>query len=540
MEGEMTKAVFLLRETEKHRMFKRHTPIVQSLGFSLLVLFCTVHESQAATCESLQGLSLPNTTITLAQSVAAGAFSSPDTGRQGAPPSADFKHLPAFCRVAATLRPSTDSDIKIEVWLPLANWNGKFQGVGNGGLAGFIIYTAGRGGIERGMAEALARGYATASTDTGHTGGTAAPFLGHPEKLADFAYRAVHEMTVTAKGIVRAFYDTAPKLSYWNSCSTGGRQGLIEAQRFPDDYDGIIAGAPAISQTRLVTWSTYVGHAALKEPRYMIPPSKYPMIHRAVVNACDAVDGLKDGLIDDPRSCRFDFKTIECKAGDSASCLTTAQVETAQILTNPVLHPTTRETIYPGLAMGTELGWALRIGGPTPQFFGPEYFKYVFYKDPNWDWRTFDLEAAVAMTDRADYRMLNATDPDLRRFQQRGGKLLLYHGWSDANFSAQFTIDYYERMQGAVGPEQIGEWARLFLAPGMGHCGGGDGPNAFDPVAALEQWVEHGHAPGTIIATHSTDGKIDRTRPLCPYPQVAKYRGTGSIDETGSFTCQLP
>lgn len=521
-------------------MFKRHTQATLSLGFSLLVVLFAVSESRAATCESLQTLSLPNTTITLTQSVTAGSFSSPALGRGGTPPTATFKQLPAFCRVAATLRPSTDSDIKIEVWMPLANWNGKFQGVGNGGLAGFITTTAGSGQLERGMAEALKRGYATASTDTGHTGNTAAPFLGHPEKLVDFAYRAVHEMTVTAKAIIHAFYDTNPKLSYWNGCSLGGRQGLVEAQRFPDDYDGIIAGAPAISQTRLVTWSTKVGHAALKEPQYMIPSSKYPMIHRAVINACDATDGMKDGLIDDPRSCRFDFKTIECKGGDSASCLTTAQVETAQTLTNPLLHPKTGETIFPGLAWGTELGWALRIGGPTPQFFGPEYFKYVFYKDPNWDWRTFDLEAAVAIADRADYRMLNATDPDLKRFHQRGGKLLLYHGWSDANFSAQFTIDYYESLRAVVGSEGIGEWARLFLAPGMGHCGGGEGPNVFDPLAVLEQWVEHGRAPGTITASHSTDGKVDRTRPLCPYPQVAKYRGTGSIDEAGNFTCQLP
>ena len=234
-------------------MFKSHTRAPQSLCFSLLVVLFTVSESHAVTCESLQALSLPNTTITLAESVAAGAFSSLDAGRQGAPPTADLKQLPAFCRVGATLRPSTDSDIKIEVWLPLANWNGKFQGVGNGGLAGFIIFTSGRGGIERGMAEALKRGYATASTDTGHTGNSAAPFLGHPEKLVDFAYRAVHDMTVTAKAIIGAFYDTRPKLSYWNGCSSGGRQGLMETQRFPDDYDGIIAGAPPISQTRLVT-----------------------------------------------------------------------------------------------------------------------------------------------------------------------------------------------------------------------------------------------------------------------------------------------
>lgn len=520
-------------------MIKRHVVALRSLSLCLPVLF-TVSESHAATCESLQALTLANTTITLTQSVAAGVFSSPAPGRGGVQLDDVFKQLPAFCRVAATLRPSNNSDIKMEVWMPLANWNGKFQGVGNGGLAGFITFTAGSGGLERGMAEALKRGYATASTDTGHTGDTAEPLLGHPEKLVDFSYRAVHEMTIVAKAIVRAFYDANPKLSYWNGCSTGGRQGLIEAQRFADDYDGIIAGAPPISQTRLVTWSTHVGQLVLRDPRNQIPSPKYSMIHRSVVNACDAVDGTKDGLIDDPRSCRFDFKTIECNAGDSANCLTAAQVQSAQAITSPVIHPKTRETIFPGLALGTELGWGLRIGGTAPQRFGTDYFKYIFHGDPNWDWRTFELESAVAIADRVDFRMLNATDPDLRRFRQRNGKLLLYHGWSDANFSAQSTIDYYESVRAVVGSEQIGEWARLFLAPGMGHCGGGEGPNVFDPMAALEQWVEQGRAPGSIIATHSTDGKIDRTRPLCPYPQVAKYNGTGSIDEAGSFTCRLP
>jgi feruloyl esterase len=518
-------------------MFK--SPIGALRGVTLLMLFIGP-ESRGATCESLQALALPNTTITLAQSVAAGAFSAPPGGRGGAQPTAVFKELPAFCRVAATFRPSADSDIRIEVWMPLANWNGKFLGVGNGGLAGFITYTAGSGGIERGMAEALKRGYATASTDTGHMGNTAAPFLGHPEKLADFAYRAVHEMTIAAKAMIKAFYDTNPKFSYWNGCSTGGRQALIEAQRFPADYDGIIAGAPPISQTRLVTWVTHVGHAALKEPAYVIPSSKYPMIHRAVMNACDAVDRLKDGLIGDPTRCRFDFATLGCRGEDSASCLTSAQVDSARNLTNPLIHAKTGETIYPGLALGSELGWAARIGGPEPHFFGTDYFKYVFYKNPNWDWRTFDLESAVAIADSADYRILNATNPDLRTFQQRGGKLLMFHGWSDQNFSALSTIRYYESVRDTVGAGQIGEWLRLFLAPGMAHCGGGEGPNVFDPLAALEQWVEKGHAPATMTASHSVDGKLDRTRPLCPYPQVAKYRGAGSIDEAVNFTCRLP
>ena len=395
------------------------------------------------------------------------------------------------------------------------------------------------GAIERGMAEALKRGYATASTDTGHTGNTAAPFLGHPEKLIDFGYRAVHEMTTAAKVIIGAFYGTAPKFSYWTGCSGGGRQGLMEAQRFPADYDGIIAGAPANPTTRLSSWNVYVAQAALKDSANTIPSSKYPMIHRAVLNACDALDGLTDGLIDDPGRCRFDFKTLECRGEDASSCLTAAQVETARKVTSPAVHSKTGEIIFPGLALGTELGWATRIGGPEPNLLGTDYVKYVVFKDPKWDWRTFDFDTAVALSDEIDKGTMNATNPDLRPFRQRGGKLLLFHGWSDQNFSAQSTIDYYKRVLDTMGSGQSAEWLRLFLASGMGHCGGGEGPNTFDALTALEQWVEHGKAPDVMIASHRVDGKVDRTRPLCPYPQVAKYQGSGRIDHAANFTCVL-
>ena len=513
---------------------------LRSLVFTMLSVLFMAFESHAATCESLRELSLPNTTVTLAQVVAAGAFSPPATGQESAQPNANFKQLPSFCRVAATLRPSSDSDIRIEVWMPLANWNGKFQGVGNGGFAGVITYTSGSSGIERGMAEALKRGYATASTDTGHTADTGPIFLGRAEKLVDFGYRAVHEMTVAAKAIVAAFYGADPKLSYWNGCSTGGRQGLMEAQRFPADYDGIIAGAPANPQTRLSAWNVYVGRAALEDPAHTIQASKYPMIHEAVLNACDALDGLKDGLIGDPTQCRFDFKTLACTGEDSASCLTAAQVATAQKVTSPAVQSKTGEVIFPGLALGTELGWGTKIGGPAPSALGTDYFKYVVFKDPKWDWRTFDLDTAVMLADRIDNGTINVTSPDLTVFRRRGGKLLLYHGWRDQNFSAQSTIDYYRSVLGRMGSAQASEWVRLFLAPGMGHCGGGEGPNAFDAIAALEQWVEQGTAPAAISASHSTDGKVDRTRPLCPYPQVAKYRGTGSIDEAVNFSCISP
>jgi feruloyl esterase len=312
-------------------------------------------------CESLTSLTLPTTTITLAQSVNSGAFTPPmPAGGAAAPPAAaqGFHDLPAFCRMAATLKPSSDSDIKIEVWMPASDWNGKFQAVGNGGWAGSIRYAE--------MADALRRGYATSATDTGHIGsGESGSFaLGHPEKQIDLGYRSEHEMTVNAKAIIVAFYGNGPRLSYWNGCSTGGRQGLREAQSYPDDYDGIIAGAPANPVTHLAGWGVYVGQIALKDRANYIPASKYTMIHRAVVAACDALDGVKDGLIDDPMQCTFDFKALQCRGDDGPSCLTAPQVETAGIITRPAINSSTGELIYPGLSLGSELGWATKTGGP--------------------------------------------------------------------------------------------------------------------------------------------------------------------------------
>ena len=509
---------------------------MHKFGFTLLLLLVTT-EAQAATCESLLALSLPHTSVTLAQPVAAGAFSPPAQPQGRGQPASAFQQLPAFCRVAATSRPASDSEIRIEVWMPLAGWNGKFQGVGNGGYAGTITYTAGSGGLERGMAEALRRGYATASTDTGHTVETGSTFLAQPVKLVDYGYRAVHEMTVAAKAIVAAFYGAGPKFSYWNGCSLGGRQGLMEAQRFPEDYDGIIAGAPANPQTRLSVWNVYVGQAALKDPASTIPVPKFPMIHRAVLDRCDALDELQDGLIGDSSRCSFDFKSLACSGDDSPSCLTAAQVATARTLTSPAVHPRSGETIFPGLALGTELGWATRIGGPAPNPLGTDFVKYAVFKNSDWDWRTFDLETAVVQADRIDVIDASA---DLRAFMKRGGKLLLYHGWADQNFSAQSTIDYYRKALDTIGSAQTADWLRLFLAPGMGHCGGGEGPNTFDMVSALERWVENNQPPEAILASHRTDGKVDRTRPLCPYPQIAKYQGAGSTDEAANFRCVLP
>jgi feruloyl esterase len=499
-------------------------PILCAVG----VLSClSARPVLAASCDSLAQLALKDAKITSAQLVPAGQFSAP--GEQAERGPSPFKTLGDFCRVAATLTPTSDSDIKVEVWLPAANWNGKFQAVGNGGWAGVISYAA--------MAEAVRAGYASASTDTGHVGGRGTFALGHPEKLVDFAWRSEHEMAVKAKAVVQAFYGSGPKLSYWNGCSTGGRQGLKMAQMFPDDYDGIIAGAPA-NRTAISLW---IAHAVMKDPASYIPPSKYPAIHKAAVNACDAGDGLKDGLISDPRSCRFDPKVLECKAGDGADCLTAPQVEAARKIYSNAINPRTGKEMFASLVPGTELGWGVQAEGPEPSANIYDQYRYVVFKDPNWDWKTFDFDKDVVRGDLPENLIMNATDPNMDRFFARGGKLLMYHGWSDPNVPAVNTVKYFDQVVERLGGySKADDRVRLFMAPGMGHCRGGEGPNVFDTVGALEQWREHGKAPAQLVATHSTDGKVDRSRPLCPHPQVAAYKGTGSIDDAANFVCRAP
>ncbi|PYU20538.1 MAG: tannase/feruloyl esterase family alpha/beta hydrolase [Acidobacteria bacterium] len=481
----------------------------------------------AASCESLATLSQANTTITSAQSVGAGEFMPPGPSES---PAAAYGKLPAFCRVAATLRPSSDSDIKIEVWLPFSGWNGKLQSVGNGGWAGFISYPA--------LARGLADGYATASTDTGHTGNTGSFALGHPEKMIDFGYRSEHEMTVAAKAIIAAYYGDGPRLSYWNGCSTGGRQGLTEAQRYPSDYNAIIAGAPANNRMHIYVWSLWIAQAVHQGENSYIPPSKYAMIHKAVMEACDALDGLKDGLISNPRRCHFDPKVLACKGVDEPSCLTSQQVEVTRKIYSAAKNPRTGEEIYPGLEPGSELGWA-NHAGPEPLSYATDGFKYVVFKNPDWDFRTLNLDSDVALADKIDNGTTSALDPNLKEFFRNSGKLLMYHGWSDPQVSPVNTVNYFNSVLKAM-DGAAADSIRLFMLPGMGHCGGGDGPNTFDAIGALAQWFEKGQAPNQMVASHSNNGVAERTRPICAYPQIAAYAGTGSIDEAANFVCKVP
>ncbi len=495
----------------------------------VLVMTAATPVSAQTPCTSLTSVELRSGTVTSAQAVAAGGFSLPRGA--GGEPTGSFQQLPAFCRVAATLRPSSDSDIKIEVWLPAAGWNRKYQAVGNGGWAGSISYAA--------MASALERGYATSSTDTGHTVASASFALGHPEKLIDYSYRSEHEMTVAAKAIVNAFYGSGPTRSYFNGCSTGGRQALVEAQRYPQDFDGIIAGAAANPKAHLDAWRIWMAQAMFKDQDSFIPPSKHPMIHQAVLKACDALDGVKDGLIENPMRCQFDPKTLACQGSDGPGCLTPAQVDAATVVMSPVKNRKTGELIFPGFEPGTELGWSRMLGGPQAYDTAVDQFKYIVFSDPRWDWRTFNLERDVAASDAAANGVLAAVNPDLTAFAQRGGKLLTYHGWADPNIAPQASINFFGSATAATKPPaQSPDWLRLFMVPGMGHCRGGAGPDTFDMVAALEAWVEVGQPPTRIVASRISAGKVERTRPLCPYPQVARYSGTGSIDEAANFSCQ--
>jgi feruloyl esterase len=509
--------------------------MIRTLLATTGILLAAVHATAAdANCERIRSLKLPNATITTADAVAAGAFAPPaaPAGGRGAPggDGRAYAELPAFCRVAATLTPSSDSDIRIEVWLPAADWNRKFLAVGNGGWSGNIAYAA--------LASSLKRGYATASTDTGHVGGSGSFALGHPEKLTDFAYRAVHEMTVKAKSIIEAYYTAAPRLSYWSGCSSGGKQGLKEAQKYPNDYDGIVAGAPANYWTHLITQSLWVAQATLKDPASLIPREKFEALNRAALAACDANDGVKDGLIENPARCTFDPGSIQCSGADGPGCLTAPQVEAARKIYAPAKNPRTGAVIFPGLARGSELGWPALAGGPRPLSIADDHYKYVVFKNPDWDYRALDFDKDVALADATDAGAINATDPDLSAFAAHGGKLILYHGWNDQLIAPQNTIDYYTSVRNKLGAAQTEQFARLFMAPGMMHCAGGPGPNTFDSQGAIERWVEQGTAPERLLATHSAGGAVDRTRPLCAYPKLAVYKSSGDVNDAANFECK--
>jgi feruloyl esterase len=482
-----------------------------------------------SSCEDLAKLALPHAEITMAQIVPPGAFAPPQ-GQNGRGPAPIFKTLPAFCRVAVTSRPTSDSTIKIEVWVPESQWNNRIEVIGNGGWTGAIGYNQ--------LAQEVLLGYVVAGTDTGHDTNDSAFTVGHMERLIDFGYRAVHETAVQAKALAVARFGRNPQFNYFNGCSTGGRQALVAAYRYPKDFDGIIAGAPADSFTGLHTGSLWNAHASHKNAETMIPNEKWPAIHQAAVAACDAGDGLKDGLISDPRQCAWDPKEMLCKGADEATCLTAPQVETMRAIYSGAVNPRTHEQLYPGWPRGAEIGMAF-TAGPNPEQNAISTFRATLQK-ADWDWHTLDFDADIASARKVGDQTINSDPAKLTEFLQHG-KLFMFHGWSDPNISPLNTLAYYQTAAASMGGgAKAADSIRLFLLPGMAHCGGGDGPNTFDRMTVITDWVEQGKAPDKIVASHSTAGKVDRTRPVCAFPAVAKYSGSGSIDEAASFTCAAP
>jgi feruloyl esterase len=439
--------------------------------------------------------------------------------------------LAAHCRVRGRIEPA----IQFEVWLPEpTDWNGRFLGVGGGGFAGSISY--------RPMAMRLNQGYATASTDTGHAEG-AYDWLADDTLLRDFAYRAIYEMTSKAGVIVADFYDRPADYNYFNGCSLGGRQGLMEAQHFPDDYDGIVAGAPvnAFIETRTTQlWATRAAQPAANG-QSLLDAGTLGLLTASATAECDTLDGVADGVIEDPRRCNFDARTLQCGFASPGRCLTAQQAAAVQSIYQGPAHPDTGP-IAPGFAVGSESGWTFATS-PNLASLTDEFFSRVVFEDPLWNWRSFDFVTDYSLAQQAAGWLLNATSPDLSEFRDRGGKLLLYHGWNDSNNAPEATIGYFEAVETALAvapnPRDIAipDFARLFMVPGMAHCAGGIGTSEFDAQQSIESWVERGIAPDRIEAERIDDGQVIRTRPLCPYPQTARYRGTGNSDRSGSFVC---
>jgi feruloyl esterase len=487
----------------------------------------------SARCTALaQTLKLaPHVALTAVEQVAAGAFKLPGgPGAGGMGPRLDFSALPAFCRVTATSRPTADSDIRFEVWMPLEGWNGKFVGGGNGVWAGSIAYGD--------MVTPLSRGYATAASDVGHQGSPLdGSFLtGHPEKLVDFGHRAVHETAVAAKATVAAFYGRPPQRSLYASCSTGGRIGLMQAYRYPNDYDGISAMAPANPMVPLMVMSLWTGAATMKDEASRIPAPKFALVGKAAVAACDAADGVADGIIRHPPSCRFDPAVLQCKGADAADCLTAPQVAALRAIYDGPHNPRTGQRIYPGLALGSEAQMLVLTMGNEPFPVATTFFKGPVFNNPQWDFRSFDYDRDTQRALAYGSDALDVPPTGLKPFFDGGRKLLLSHGWADGLIPAQSTIDFHEALVKNIGPQRAQRGVRLFMAPGMAHCAGGVGPSSVDMLGEIDRWVETGRPPERIVARNMPDQPA-RSRPLCPHPQVAVYAGQGSSDDEANFRC---
>jgi feruloyl esterase len=482
-----------------------------------------------ANCSALTDFTLDNARIASAEFVPEGVFRAPASAGPNA--NADQKPIPAHCRVKMVLTPTAESDINVELWLPAEGWNGRFLAVGNGGWAGSI---QGYGD----MRMALRRGYATAGTDTGHTaadGPNGMFALGNDEKLVDFAYRAIHEMAEKSKAVITQAYAQAPEYSYFKGCSTGGRQGVMSAQRYPEDFDGIIAGALANRHIHMHVAQSYQHIFNNRNPEYA---NSYQytadLINRSVLKQCDA---LKEGFINEPRQCKFDFKDITCskEAGDSAfseSCLWEFQdVETEEYYGDG-LRTSDGKIVFPGQVLGSPIP-RLPFDFQPPDSFLFDTIRILGFQDPNYNWRDFDLDRDLPLIDER-VGFVDATDPDLREFEANGGKLLMYHGWADDRITPRTTIEYYESVIQEMGEDEQ-DWMRLFMVPGMGHCSAGPGPYEFELLTTMERWREENRTPEEIPARNPESGL---SRPLCAWPQTAAYDGSGDTKDARNWSCQ--
>jgi feruloyl esterase len=498
---------------------------VRLLVFSMLVSASGTAFAQGAgpaACERLQALSLSGARVTGAQFVPAGGFTPP------APPDATrFEELPAFCRVTAVARRPGDTDVKIEVWLP-ERWTGDFQPAASGFAGGTIGY--------RQMRTIVARGAATANTNRGHDGGG-------PWKPADMSAAPYHLMADHAKTIVTAFYGRPPALTFMNECGgSGSRDALMLIQRAPADLDAAVAEGIIYRPSRHGVSQMWIYQATHATAASFIPPAKYAVLHQAALAACDAKDGVKDGVITDPPRCAFDPGVLACKGEETAGCLTPAQVAAARAIYSPPRDPRNNAALYPPLVPGGELNWEPIAGGANPYAYAMLFYRNLVFQNPAW---TPSDRAANFTTDldRGDSAapLIDANDPDIRPFLMRGGKLLLIGGWND-DLPPGGNVEYYESVVRAVGTTLARNGVRLFMVPGMHHCLGesfATNPTTdFDAVSVLKQWKATGHVPDSIVVTQTNSLGVVNKRHVCAYPLVSQYRGQGDTGDAANYTCR--
>lgn len=507
----------------------------------------TTVTSEKVVCESLTGTTLAGGTVQSAEAIPAGDYTPP--GQPNA-----LTGLPAFCRVTVAMQPSPDSNVNVEVWMPRQHWNGRFLGNGSGGGGGAVLYFTG-------LVEGLKRGFATAITDMG-TAPDPNQAVGHPERWRDFGYRATHEMTVAGKALVHAYYKTEPRTSIFQGCSTGGEQALMSAQRFPDDYNGIVAGAPANNRTHLHTM--FVSNLqALTAPGAQLSPGKLNMITGKVIAACGGKDGgaSSDTYLTDPRRCGFDPETLpKCSGADNDSCLTAPQLAALKATWNGPVNPRTGERIFSGIPVGSESAvFGLSFQGDTVAWPSQQLYMFKWALGASWNYATFDFDHDMDAVDARLASIMNANDADLGQFKAAGGKLMMFNGTADPGVPFQSSLEYYERVVQAQGGDLTGtqDFFRYYLVPGMGHCSsitGGPGVGDFgqpyspyvpkdqahDILLQLVDWVENKTAPDSVIATRYTDQSgtaVAIERPICTYPKVPTYQG-GDATKASSFQCK--